>query len=143
MKALLIINLIVVILLLIIVIFTIYKTYTIIIKLQSSEDKIKNIFVKLKEIIQFKDTIKEYYDDFEAVKGQLDTIIKIFNSMGIKLNNVYNITKNTNDRIKQNLAKNSFNNKRMIKSSSQTNNDKNKPKTAQNKDNSGNISNKK
>lgn len=143
MKALLIINLIVVVLLLIIVIFTIYKTYTIIIKLQSSEDKIKNIFVKLKEIIQFKDTIKEYYDDFEAVKGQLDTIIKIFNSMGIKLNNVYNITKNTNDRIKQNLAKNSFNNKRMIKSSSQTNNDKNKPKTAQNKDNSGNISNKK
>lgn len=143
MKALLIINLIVVVLLLIIVIFTIYKTYTIIIKLQSSEDKIKNIFVKLKEIIQFKDTIKEYYDNFEAVKGQLDTIIKIFNSMGIKLNNVYNITKNTNDRIKQNLAKNSFNNKRMIKSSSQTNNDKNKPKTAQNKDNSGNISNKK
>lgn len=143
MKALLIINLIVVILLLIIVIFTIYKTYTIIIKLQSSEDKIKNIFVKLKEIIQFKDTIKEYYDNFEAVKGQLDTIIKIFNSMGIKLNNVYNITKNTNDRIKQNLAKNSFNNKRIIKSSSQTNNDKNKPKTAQNKDNSGNISNKK
>lgn len=143
MKALLIINLIVVVLLLIIVIFTIYKTYTIIIKLQSSEDKIKNIFVKLKEIIQFKDTIKEYYDDFEAVKGQLDTIIKIFNSMGIKLNNVYNITKNTNDRIKQNLAKNSFNNKRMIKSSSQINNDKNKPKTAQNKDNSCNISNKK
>lgn len=143
MKALLIINLIVVILLLIIVIFAIYKTYIIIVKLQSSEDKIKNIFVKLKEIIQFKDTIKEYYDNFEAVKGQLDTIIKIFNSMGIKLNNVYNITKNTNDRIKQNLAKNSFNNKRMIKSSSQTNNDKNKPKTAQNKDNSGNISNKK
>lgn len=143
MKALLIINLIVVILLLIIVIFAIYKTYIIIVKLQSSEDKIKNIFVKLKEIIQFKDTIKEYYDNFEAVKGQLDTIIKIFNSMGIKLNNVYNIIKNTNDRIKQNLAKNSFNNKRMIKSSSQTNNDKNKPKTAQNKDNSGNISNKK
>lgn len=143
MKALLIINLIVVILLLIIVIFAIYKTYIIIVKLQSSEDKIKNIFVELKEIIQFKDTIKEYYDDFEAVKSQLDTIIKIFNSMGIKLNNVYNITKNTNDRIKQNLAKNSFNNKRMIKSSSQTNNDKNKPKTAQNKDNSGNISNKK
>lgn len=143
MKALLIINLIVVILLLIIVIFAIYKTYIIIVKLQSSEDKIKNIFVELKEIIQFKDTIKEYYDDFEDVKSQLDTIIKIFNSMGIKLNNVYNITKNTNDRIKQNLAKNSFNNKRMIKSSSQTNNDKNKPKTAQNKDNSGNISNKK